>query len=182
MSDAEAKKKLDKALDDLVSKGIKDGIMALLKAVVGKEPSKVDRDAPRKDGPNLPERNLKERIFKLPELPLPIDQPPKLKVLRFRIEVPKTVPASKYFDFKLTTPDGFKPDDSKTGATWVLIATQADYDKNGGRPSVGRGVHVTKAGKQTLSHAAPDDPGPYVIFVRVGPGNEDSSAEVFEVK
>jgi hypothetical protein len=182
MSDADAKKKIDKAIDDLVSKGIKDGIMALLKLVVGKEPSKVDRDAPRKDGPNMPERDLNERIFKLPELPLPFDQPPKLKVLRFRLEVPKTVKPSKYFDFTLTTPDGFKPDDSKTGATWVLISTKDDYDKNGGRPTVGRGVHVVAKGKQKLSHAAPDDPGRYVIFVKVGPGIEASSAEEFEVK
>lgn len=182
MSDADAKKKFDKALGDLVEKGLKDGLMELLKAAVGKAPSKVDRDAPREDGPLLPKRDPKEQIFKTPELPLPFDQPPKLKVHRFRIEAPKRVPPSKYFDFTLTTPDGFKPDDAKTGAAWVLIATKDDYDKNGGRPTIGRGVHIEKAGRQTLSHAGPDEPGPYVIFVKVGPGNEDSSAEALEVR
>lgn len=182
MSDAEAKKKIDKAINDLVEKGVKEGLLQLLKAVVGKEPTKVDRDAPRQDGPNMPEKDLGEKIIKTPPIDLPFDKPPKLKVLRFRIEAPKTVKPSKYFDFTLTTPDGFKPDDSKTGAAWVQIATKDDYDKNGGRPPIGRGVHVTNKGKQALSHAAPDDPGRYVIFVKVGPGVEASSAEEFEVK
>lgn len=182
MSDADAKKKIDKAISDLVEKGVKEGLLQLLKAVVGKEPTKVDRDAPRQDGPNMPEKDLGEKIIKTPPIDLPFDKPPKLKVLRFRIEAPKTVPPSKYFDFTLTTPDGFKPDDSKTGAAWVQIATKDDYDKNGGRPPIGRGVHITNKGKQKLSHAAPDDPGRYVIFVKVGPGVEASSAEEFEVK
>ena len=50
MPDAEAKKKIDKAIDDLVTKGVKEGLMALLKVGVGKEPTPVDRDAPRPDG------------------------------------------------------------------------------------------------------------------------------------
>ena len=182
MSDAEAKKKLDKALDELVSKGIKDGIMALLKAVVGKEPSKVDRDAPRKDGPNLPERDLKERIFKLPELPLPIDQPPKLKVNRFRIEsVPKTTKPSKYFNFTVTTPDWFRVNDPKMGAAWVVIAAKDDYAKSGGRPKRLADTKIDSKGKLKLSLPAPDDPGAYVIYVALGTGPEDSSLEDFAV-
>jgi hypothetical protein len=179
MSEKDAKKKIDDAIKDLVDKGVKEGIMALLKAVVGKEPSKVDRDTPRQDGPNLPPVDLKEKIVKTPPIPLPFDQPPKLKVLRFRIDAPKRVPPSKYFDFTLTTPDGFKADDARTGAAWVEIATKNDYDKNGGRPTIGRGVHIEKGGKQKLSLAAPDEPGPYVIFVKVGPGIE--MGEEFEV-
>lgn len=183
MPDADARKKIDKAIDDLVAKGVKDGIMALLKAVVGKAPTKVDRDAPRKDGPNVPEKDLKEQIFKLPEMPLPFDQPPKLKVNRFRIDAPKTVKPSRYFDFTLTTPDGFKVDDAKTGAAWVLVGAKEDYDKSGGFPrAVGRGVHITQKGKFKLSIAAPDDPGAYVIYVKVGPGPEASSREDFEVR
>ena len=182
MSDKDAKKKIDKAINDLVEKGVKEGLMELLKLVVGKEPTKVDRDGPRQDGPNMPEKDLGEHILKTPPIDLPFDKPPKLKVLRFRIDVAKTLKPSKYFNFTLTTPDGFKVDDSKTGAAWVVIAAKDDYEKSGGHPRRVRDVHITQKGKFQLSLAAPDDPGPYVIFVMVGPGPEESSREDIEIK
>lgn len=183
MSEKDAKKKIDDAIKDLVDKGAKAALMALLTAAVGRAPAKVDRDAPRKDGPNMPEKDLGEHILKTPELPLPIDKPPPIKVFRFRIEgVAKSYKGGQGIDFTLTTPDGFKPDDAKMGAAWVVISTKDDFDKNGGRPTIGDGRHVTQRGKQKLWMPAPMDPGRYAIFVRQGLGIEDSSVETFEVK
>lgn len=177
MSTDEAKKELDKAIKDLVEKGIKAGIKALLEAAAGKV-----RDKTPADGPTMPERDLKERILKLPELPLPIDKPPKLKVNRFRIEnLPKTTPPSKYFNFTLTTPDWFKVDDANLGAAWVVIAAKDAYAKANGRPPRLRDKKIDSKGKLSLSLAAPDDPGAYVIYVVLGSGPEDSSLEEFTV-
>lgn len=183
MSQADAKKKIDEAIAKLVEKGAKDALMALLKAAVGKAPTKVDRDAPRKDGPNLREKDLGERILKTPELPLPIDKPPPVKVLRFRIEgIARAYKAGQGIDFALTTPDYFKPDDAKLGAARVEISTKEDFDKHQGRPTVGNGRHITQRGRQKLWLPAPMEPGRYAIFVRQGTGIEDSSVEEFEVR
>lgn len=58
MPDADARKAIDQAIDDAVEKGAKAALLALLKAVVGKGPAAVDRDGPRKDGPNMPAHAL----------------------------------------------------------------------------------------------------------------------------
>ncbi len=180
MSDADAKKKLDQAIDDLVAKGIKEGIMALLKLAVGKEPTPVDRDAPRQDGPNLPQKDLKEKIFKLPEMPLPFDKPPKVHRNSFEfVGLAKSYKPSKYFDFKLRTPEWFEPY-GRMGAGWVAIATKDDFDKSGGRPRV-RDKKIETKGELSMSLAAPDDPGRYVIFIVVGPSAEDYPVHEFDV-
>jgi hypothetical protein len=181
MSEADAKKKIDKAINDLVDKGVKEGIMQLLKAVIGKEPTKVDRDAPRQDGPNMPPKDLGEKIIKTPPIDLPFDKPPKLKVNRFRIEgLSKTYKPSKYFDFTLTTPDWFEVG-GRLGAGWVVIASKDEYAKTGGRPTRLRDKKIETKGKLKMSLVAPDEPGRCVIYVVVGSGPEDSSVEEFDV-
>lgn len=181
MPDAEAKKKIDKAIDDLVDKGVKEGIMALLKVIVGKEPTKVDRDGPRQDGPNIPEKDLKEKIFKLPEMPLPFDKPPKVRRNSFEfLGLSKSYKPSKYFDFKLRTPDWFQVN-GRMGAGWVVVASKDDFDKTSGRPTRLRDKRIDSKGELSMSLAAPDEPGRYVIYIVVGPGPEDHPVHEFDV-
>lgn len=181
MPDADARKAIDQAIDDAVEKGAKAALMALLKAVVGKGPSAVDRDGPRQDGPNMPEKDLGEHIYKLPELPLPFDKPPKVRRNSFElIGLQPSYKASKYFDFKVRTPDWLDLS-GHTGASWVVVSTQEDFDKNGGRPRV-RDRRIDAKGELSMSLAAPDEPGKYVLFIVVGPGNEDRPTHTFDVK
>lgn len=180
MPDADAKKKIDEAITDLVDKGVKAGIMALLKAVVGKEPTKVDRDAPPTYGPRVQTKDLGEKMIVTPELPLPFDKAPKVKRNSFELlGLKRSYKPSKYFDFKLRTPDWFEPN-GHMGAGWVVIASKEDFDKSGGRPRV-RDKHIETRGELSLSLAAPDDPGTYVLFIVVGSGAESHPVHEFEV-
>jgi hypothetical protein len=181
MSDAEAKKKIDKAIDDLVAKGVKEGIMALLKVVVGKDPTQVDRDGLPKYGPNVPEKDLGEKIFKLPEMPLPFDKPPPVRRNSFEfLGLSKSYKPSKYFDFKLRTPDWFEVN-GRMGAGWVVIASKEDFDKNNGRPTRLRDKRIDAKGEISVSLAAPDDAGRYVIYIVVGSGPEAHPVHEFDV-
>jgi hypothetical protein len=181
MSDADAKKKIDKAIDDLVAKGAKEALMAILKAVVGKAPTPVDRDAPRKDGPNMPEKDLGEKIIKSPEIPLPFDKPPKVRRNSFEfVGLSKSYKPSKYFDFKLRTPDWWEPA-GKMGYSYVVIAAKDDFDKTSGRPSRLRDKRIDSKGELSMSLAAPDDPGRYVLYIVVGSGPEDYPVHEFDV-
>ncbi|MCW5664396.1 MAG: hypothetical protein KIT35_11230 [Piscinibacter sp.] len=181
LPDAEARKKIDKAIDDLVEKGIKEGIKALLTVVVGKAPTEVNREQPKPQGPSMDERDLKERILKSPELPLPFDKPPKLRRNAFEfLGLARSYKASKYFDFKLRTPDWFQPG-GKLGAGWVVIGAKDEFDKTGGRPSRLRDKRIDSRGELSMSLAAPDEPGRYVVFVVVGSGPENHPVHEFEV-
>ena len=181
MADSDARKKIDKAIDDLLTKGAKEALMALLKVAVGKAPTKVDRDAPRQDGPNMPQKDLKEKIFKLPEMPLPFDQPPKVRRNSFELlGLSKSYKPSKYFDFKLRTPDWFVVN-GRMGAGWVVIASKDEFDKSGGRPTRLRDKRIDAKGELSMSLAAPDEPGRYVIYIVVGSGAEDRPVHEFDV-
>ena len=181
MLDAEAKKALDKAIGDLIDKGIKEGIMALLKAVAGKAPTAVDSDAPPKYGPDIPEKDLGEKILKTPELPLPFDKPPKLHRNSFEfVGLAKSYEVSKYFDFKVRTPDWFEPY-GQMGAGRVVIASKANYDKSKGRSLSERVKQIEKKGEVPMSLAAPDKPGEYVLFIIVGLDAESHAAENIDV-
>lgn len=179
MPDADAKKAIDKAIDDLVEKGIKEGIMALLTVVVGKAPTKVDRDAPPKTGPDVKEKDLDEKIFKSPEIPF--GKPPKVRRNSFELlGLSRSYKASKYFDFKLRTPDWFEPN-GRMGAGWVVIGTKDEFDKTSGRPPRLRDKRIDTRGELSMSLAAPDEPGRYVLFIVVGSGPENHPVHEFDV-
>ena len=182
MSDKDAKEKIDKAISDLVDKGVKEGIMQLLKAAVGKEPTKVDRDAPRQDGPNLPEKDLGEHILKTPPIDLPFDKPPKLRRGSFEfVGLSKSYKAWKYIDFKVRTPDSFEPY-GKAGAGQVVIAAKDDFDKTRGRGTRQLGnKRIEKKGEASISMVAPEAAGRYVIYIVVGLGPEDFPTHEFDV-
>src|SRR5258706_6636968 len=109
--------------------------MAVLTAVAGNASTPVDRDAPRKGDCTMPEKALVEKIIKSPEIPLPFDKPPKVRRNSFEfLGLSKSYKPSKYFDFKLRTPDWWEPA-GKMGYSYVVIGAKDDYDKTSGRPS-----------------------------------------------
>jgi hypothetical protein len=182
MSDADAGKKIDDAIGGLVEKGIKKAILELLKLAVGKAPTEVDRDAPPRYGPPLQERDLGEKIIKTPEIPLPWDKPKPVRRNSFEFRgLSPNYKASKYFSFKLLTPDWFEPY-GKLGAGRVIIAGKEDYEKNGGRPTHLRDQRIEQKGEVKMSLAAPDEPGTYVMYIFLGTGPESHPVETLEVK
>jgi hypothetical protein len=163
MSKKDAKKKLDEALDELSSKGIKKGVMALLEAAFGEAPERpVDGTVTRKE-PG-------EHIVDGPELDSPLDKPKPVQRFAFRFEdMPSRVPPSKYFKIKLRVPTDFKPDDKKYGATRVVCQSLTDYTTSHGRPPFVIDKRIAdrgdKQGLQSMDLQAPDEPGDYVLFI-----------------
>ena len=163
MSKADARKKLDEALDQLFSKGIKAGVMAILEQAFGEVPD------PPTDGVK-PDKAPGEHIIDGPEFDSPFDKPKSVQRFSFRFEdVPTRVPPSKYFTIKLRVPRDFKPDDKKLGATRVVCQSVADHATNPGHPPfiidkriVDRG---DKQGLQSVDLPAPDEAGDYVLFI-----------------
>jgi len=128
MSKADAKKKLDEALDELFSKGIKKGVMAILEQAFGEAP---ERPA---DGVT-PDKAPGEHLVDGPEFDSPFDKPKPVQRFSFRFEdLPSRVPPSKYFKLKLRVPTDFKPDDKKYGATRVVCQSLTDHTRNPGHP------------------------------------------------
>jgi hypothetical protein len=156
MSKADAKKKLNEALDELGNKGTKKGVMALLEAAFGEAPEKpVDGTVTRK-APG-------EHILDGPELESPLDKPKPVQRFSFRFEdMPSRVAPSKYFKLKLRVPTDFKPDDKKYGATRVVCQSLADHTTNRGRPPFAIDKRIVdrgdKQGLQSLDLQAPDEP------------------------
>jgi hypothetical protein len=179
MSDKDAKKQIDKAIDSLIESGSKKLLLDLITAIVGKGPSKApDPDAPHPVGPNMKEKDLGEHIIKSPEIP--IGKPPAVHRNSFEFRgLPKTARPSSYISFKLLTPDWFDP--GKTPGSWVMIMTPADHAANklGGNDT---DVHIDKKGTLDLSMRMPDDAGNYVIVIKIQSGFEDFPVEQIELK
>lgn len=163
MSKADAKKKLDDALNELFSKGIKKGVMAILEQAFGEAPERPTEGV-------KPDKAPGEHLVDGPEFDSPFDKPKPVQRFAFRFEdVPSRVPPSKYFKLKLRVPTGFKPDDKKYGATRVVCQSLADHTTSHGRPPfvidkriVDRG---DKQGLQSMDLLAPDEAGEYVLFI-----------------
>ena len=179
MSDKDAKKQIDKAIDSLIESGSKKLLLDLITAIVGKGPSQQpDPDKPHPVGPNMKEKDLGEHIFKSPEIP--IGKPPAVHRNSFEFRgLPKTARPELYVSFKLVTPDWFDP--GKTPGSWVMIMTPADHAANklGGNDT---DVHIDGKGTLDLSMRMPDDPGSYVIVIKIQSGFEDYPVEEIEVK
>jgi len=95
--------------------------------------------------------------------------------------LPKTAKPSSYIDFKLRTPDWFEPY-GKMGAGWVVIMEADDFKKNGETATRLHDRHIEQKGEISLSLAMPDDPGRFVIAVKVGPTFESYPVENIELK
>lgn len=181
MDEAEARKKIDAAIDGLVEKGIKTAIEALLKAAVGRAPTPVDPNAPPTYGPALKEKDIGEKIFKLPEMPLPWDKPkkPSQGFFEFRGLRPSYKP-SKYFDVVVRTPDWFEPY-GRAGAGRVVLSRQAEFAKSGSGAEHLADRRIEQKGDVKISIAAPDEPGRYALYIVVGPTAEHDPVETITV-
>lgn len=163
ISKADARKKLDDALDELAGKGIEKGVMAILEQAFGEAPQRPAEGV-------KPDKAPGEHVVDGPEFDSPFDKPKAVQRLAFRFEeVPPRVPPSRYFGIKLRVPTDFKPDDRKYGATRVVCQSLADHTTNAGRPPfvidkriVDRG---DKRGLQSLDLQAPDEAGEYVLLI-----------------
>ncbi|GEM_PF-2687575 len=177
-SDANARKKLDEGIKDLVDKGVKDGLLALVSGLLGKDPGQVDRDKKAKDPITRPENDVGEHIGKSPEFDLPLDKPGKVTHTHFEfLKAPDSVTGGKYFSFKLRTPTSFKP--GVSGNAYVAISSKADFDAKS--PHRESEVKFDTKGDLSLSIVAPLDAGRYVMYVVVGPSREDRPVHEFDV-
>ena len=180
MSDKEAKKQIDKAIDSLIESGSKKLLLDLITAVVGKGPSQApDPDAPHPVGPAMKEKDLGEHILKSPEIPFGKAPAVHRNSFEFR-GLPKTTKPSAYVDFKLLTPDWFDP--GKTPGSWVIVMEAADFKKNRQSAHDIHDVHITAKGTLSLSLAMPDEPGHYVIAIKIQADFENYPVEEIEVK
>jgi len=181
MSDKEAKKKIDEAIDSLISTGSKKLLTALLVAVVGKAPTKMPEDGKRPTGPAIKEKDIGETIFKSPELPLPFDQPKKRRQNHFEFRtLPRSARAGSYIDIVLRTPDWFEPY-GKMGAGRVVIMKAEDHRKEGDRATKLSDKRIESRGDVKMSLRVPDDPGRCVVGVYVGSGLESHPLETLEL-
>jgi hypothetical protein len=179
MSDKDAKKQIDKAIDSLIESGSKKLLLDLITAIVGKGPStQPDPDQPHPVGPNVKEKDLGEHIFKSPEIP--IGKPPAVHHNSFEFRgLPKSAKPSSYISFKLLTPDWFDP--GKTPGSWVMVMTPEDHAANklGGNDT---DWHIVAKGTLDVSMRMPDTPGSYVLVIKIQSGFEDHPVEPIEVK
>jgi hypothetical protein len=179
MSDKDAKKQIDKAIDSLIESGSKKLLLGLITAVVGKGPSQApDPDAPHPVGPAMKEKDLGEHILKSPEIPFGKAPAVRRNSFEFR-GLPKAAKPSAYVDFKLLTPDWFDP--GKTPGSWVIVMEADDFKKNRQSAHDLHSVHIIAKGTLSLSVAMPDDPGHYVLAIKIQADFEDDPVEAIEV-
>ena len=181
MSDKDARKAIDKAIDSLIESGSKKLLLSLIEAAVGKKATTMpDDDKRAQTGPPLKEKDLGEHILKSPEIP--IGKPPAVHRNSFEFRgLPRSARPSSYIDFTLRTPDWFEPY-GRMGAGWVLIMEADDYKKNRDGAARLKDRHIEQKGELKLSLAMPDDPGNYVIAIKVGPSLESYPVENIEIK
>lgn len=177
LSDEEAKKTLNDAITSGVAEGIKAAIKAALEALAGKSATEMPAD-PSHTGPDVKPVDLKEKILKSPELPLPFDKPPEVKRYSFEFQSLKaSYPPNASIDFTLRTPTDFDPNGA-AGAGRVVLLALDDYQKNGGLSADALAQKRIEAkGAVTMSLTAPEKEGTYVLGIRVGMEFREASRE-----
>jgi hypothetical protein len=178
MSNAEAKKQIDKLIEKGIDAGAKAALLKLIEAAVGQPAQTMPDDDHRTQyGPNIKEKDLKEHILSTP--PIPFGKPPAVHRNRFEFRgLPTTAKPGVYVKFKLVTPDWFDP--NKTPGSWVMVMSTADYaqKKLGGNDT---DVHIDQKGTLDRSIRMPDEPGSYVIVIKIQSGFE-GDPEPIELK
>ena len=178
---AEAKKKLNEAIDSLVETGSKKLLTALLTAIVGKAPTPMPPDGQRPTGPPVQKKDLKETIIKSPELPLPWDKPKKPTQNYFEFRgLPRKARAGSYIDFKLRTPHWFEPY-GKMGAGRVVVMKAEEHKKEGDRATKLADKRIEQKGEVAMSLGLPEEPGAYVVGIYVGSSLEHPPIEPLEL-
>lgn len=165
-------KEVVKALDDAIEKGVPEGIKAGVSALLEKLGAKTtSTDPPTHTGPPLAEKDLGEKIFKMPEVPLSaigLDPIPKLKRFSFELNgLSSAYKPGSPITFTMRTPDDFELN-SPAGNSHVVILEAADFKANGGKAASVVRAKVDAKGKMTMTLSAPEKPGDYVIGVKQG--------------
>lgn len=161
----EMKKKVDEAITSGVGEGIKAALKAALEAIAGKSATEMPAE-PSHTGPDVNPVDLKEHIFKTPELPL--DKVPEFRRYSFEFRALKaSYQPSAPIAFILVTPSDFEPNGGSAGAGRVVLLALDDYQKNGTQASV-LDQRPIKSNGAVVSLSAPENQGTYVLAVRVG--------------
>ncbi|MEO8525344.1 MAG: hypothetical protein ABI460_11545, partial [Caldimonas sp.] len=176
MSDKDARKALDKAIDSLVETGSKKLLMALLEAATGRKATEVKDGDRTQTGPPMKEKDLDEHIFTIP-LPLPFDKPPPVRRGSFEFrDLPRKARVGSYVAFTLRTRDGFE---SFSGD--VVVMEAGDFKKNGQQADRLKQSHIEDKGDVKMSVAMPDEPGQYVVGIFIRSVLESYPTENIEV-
>lgn len=177
-SDANARRKLDEGIRDLVDKGIKEGLLQLVSGLLGREPVEIDREKRDKDPIKRPGNDTGEHIGKSPEFDLPIDKPPRVRATHFEfLAAPDHVMGGKRMAIRLRTPSTFRP--GVAGAAYVAISSRADFEAKS--PHRESDVKFDSKGDLSLSIVAPLESGRYVMYVVVGSSREERPVHEFSV-
>lgn len=180
MPEKDAKKALDEAIDSLVKTGFDEGIKAILKGIIGKDPSAVDPNRGPLIGPMAP-RPFPSPQVKIP-LPMPFDKPPeKQKSFQYHFKdgPRKTYSPGEDIKFSVVPPSDF---DTTAGSKRLIIV--ADADRSADIPERLGQFDLESGREAKVQMKAPQKPGKYVIRVDVGGRRsvaDSASDQEFEV-
>lgn len=176
----EVKKKLDDAIKSLIESKSKELLLQLIEAAVGQKAQKVDPDAKPSYGPRVEEKDLGEKILKIP-LPFPGDAPKKPVQGSFEFRgLPRSARPSSYVSFKLRTPHWW--DAGKYPGSYVVSIDAAAYDKDAAGAAVADDTRIETSGELSLSVRMPDAPGSAVLAIKIQGVLEGHPVERIELK
>jgi hypothetical protein len=181
LPEKDAKKALDEAIDSLVKTGIDEGIKAILKGIIGKDPSAVDPNRGPQTGPMAP-KGFPSPQLKIP-LPLPFDKPPerqKSHLYHFKDGLKKTYTPGEDIKFTVEPPSDF----SRSENTRLVIVAEKDRGELNSSDRRLGSFDLESEKPTKVQMKAPEKPGKYVIRVETR-GLRDqrysASEEDFEV-
>jgi Domain of unknown function (DUF4157) len=176
MPPQDAQRAIDDAIQSLVKDGADQGILAILRGVTGVAPTTMPEDR-NQTGPNVPQKDLGEKIFKGPKIPWNDAPrlPPRL-TFDYRNGLQTSYAAGDPIRFTVIPPENFY---ELLGAKRVVIVAEADRQTP--NPERFGSVVLDSASPKSIELTAPTKPGKYVIRVDYGQGFDYSSVRVFEV-
>jgi hypothetical protein len=177
MPQKDAKKAIDEAIDSLVKTGADELIKAILRGILGKDPTAVTPGAGPRVGPQDP-RPFPSPQVKIP-LPLPFDKPAPVRRHNFDYrDLHNTYAPGEAMKFTVLMPDDFS---TISGAKRVVIVAEKDQSEPNPE-KFGKPVVLESRSPAKVEFTAPSKPGKYVVRVDVGLGPYTASEKGFEVK
>jgi len=180
MPQKDAKKAIDDAIDSLVKTGFDEAIKAILKGIIGKDPSAVDPNHGPQTGPYAPTPFPSPQV-KIP-LPLPFDKPPQVPKsfqYHFKDGPRKTYGPGEDIKFTVVPPSDF---DTTSGSKRLIIVAEAD--RSADIPERLGQFDLESSKEAKVQMKAPQKPGKYVIRVDVAgrrSAADSASDQEFEV-
>ena len=176
----EVKKKIDDGIRSLIDSKSKELLLKLIEAAVGQKAQKVDPDAKPAYGPRVEEKDLGEKILKIP-LPFPGDAPKKPVQGSFEFRgLPRSARPSSYVSFKLRTPHWW--DAGRYPGSYVVSMDATAYERDKDRATTAGETHLVESGELSLSILLPDAPGVAVLAIKVQGTLESHPVERIELK